>query len=67
MKSKQACTRDTRFVPEVWLTTKVAYVSVEVPTKSRVSLSPNLVERSQRSSSVFHYQIPTKERVAQTF
>jgi hypothetical protein len=36
----QACTRDTRFVSEVWLITKVVYVSVEVPTKSRVSLDP---------------------------
>jgi hypothetical protein len=33
-------TRDTRFVPEVQLTIKVAYVSVEVPTKGRVSLDP---------------------------
>jgi hypothetical protein len=40
MKSKKACTRDTRFVPEVQLTTNVAYVFVEVPTKSRVSLDP---------------------------
>jgi hypothetical protein len=40
MKSKQACTRDTRFVPEVQLTTKVAYVSVEMSTKIRVSLDP---------------------------
>jgi hypothetical protein len=38
-KLKQACTRDTKFVPEVWLTTKVAYISVEVPTKSQVSLN----------------------------
>jgi hypothetical protein len=33
--------RDTRFVPEVWPTTKFAYVSVEVLTKSRVSFNPN--------------------------
>jgi hypothetical protein len=65
MKSKQACTRDTRFVPGVWLTTKVAYVSIEVPTKSQVSL--DLAEQSPRSSSVFHYQIPMKERAIQTF
>jgi hypothetical protein len=31
-------TRDTRFVPEVWLTIKVAYVSIDVPTKDRDSL-----------------------------
>jgi hypothetical protein len=40
MKLKQACMRDSRFVPKVWLTTKIAYVSVEVPTKSQVSLDP---------------------------
>jgi hypothetical protein len=39
-KSKQAYTRDIRFVPEVRLTTKLGYASVEVPTKSRVSLDP---------------------------
>jgi hypothetical protein len=39
-KLKQACTRDTKFVHEVRLTTKVAYVSVEVPIKSWVSLNP---------------------------
>jgi hypothetical protein len=38
--SKQACTSDMRFVPEVQQTTKVTYVSVEVPTKSRISLDP---------------------------
>jgi hypothetical protein len=31
-------TRDTRFVPEVQLTTKVTYVSVEVLINDRVSL-----------------------------
>jgi hypothetical protein len=41
-KSKEAQgAQDTRFVPEVRLTTKVAYVSVEVPTKGWVSLDPN--------------------------
>jgi hypothetical protein len=41
MKSKWAQeTQDTRFVPEVQLTTKVAYVSVEVPTKGQVSFNP---------------------------
>jgi hypothetical protein len=40
MKLKQACTRDTRFISEVWLTTKIAYVSVEVSIKYRVSLNP---------------------------
>jgi hypothetical protein len=36
----EATIRDTRFVPKVRLTTKVAYVSVEVPTKGRVSPDP---------------------------
>jgi hypothetical protein len=36
----EASTRDTRFVPKVRLTMKVAYVSVEVSTKDRVSLNP---------------------------
>jgi hypothetical protein len=31
-------TQDIRFVSEVWSTTKVAFISVEVPTKGRVSL-----------------------------
>jgi hypothetical protein len=33
----QKAQRDTRFVPEVQLTTKVAYIFVEVPIKDRVS------------------------------
>jgi hypothetical protein len=36
--SSEACTSDTRFVSEIWQTTKVIYVSIEVPTKSRISL-----------------------------
>jgi hypothetical protein len=59
--------KDTTFVPEVRLTTKVAYVSVEVPTKGKALSTLNLTERSLRSNSVFHYQIPTKERAIQTF
>jgi hypothetical protein len=39
-KEIEASTRHTRFVPEVRLTTKVAYVSIEVSTKDRVSLNP---------------------------
>jgi hypothetical protein len=35
-----ARTRDTRFVPEVRLTTKVVYVSIEVSTKDQISLDP---------------------------
>jgi hypothetical protein len=67
MKLKRAYIRDSRFVSEDRLTIKVAYVSIEVPTKSQVSLDPNLTKRSPRSSSVFHYQIHTKEKVIQTF
>jgi hypothetical protein len=40
-KSKEASTIDTKFVPEVWPTTKVAYVSVEELTKRQVSFNPN--------------------------
>jgi hypothetical protein len=41
MKSKCAQeTQDTRFVPEVWLTTKVAYISIDMLTKGRVSFNP---------------------------
>jgi hypothetical protein len=36
----EASTRDTIFVSKVRLTMKVAYVSVEVSTKDRVSLNP---------------------------
>jgi hypothetical protein len=36
----EASTRDTRFVPEVKLTMKVDYVSVEVSKKDWVSLDP---------------------------
>jgi hypothetical protein len=53
-KSKWASTIDTRFIPEVWPTTKVAYVSVKELTKSRVSSTIILSERSLRSSSVLH-------------
>jgi hypothetical protein len=67
MKSKQACTRDTRFIPEVQLTVKVAYIFIEVSTKDWVSLGPNLTARSPSSILVFHYQIPMKERAIQTF
>jgi hypothetical protein len=35
-----ASTRDTRFVLEVWLNTKVTYISVEVVIKGRVSHGP---------------------------
>jgi hypothetical protein len=34
-------TRDTRFIPRFGHTTKVPYLLVEAPTKSRVSFSPN--------------------------
>jgi hypothetical protein len=41
-ESKGASTIDTRFVPEVWPTTKVAYVSVEEQAQTcRVSFNPN--------------------------
>jgi hypothetical protein len=40
-KSKGASTIDTIFVPEVRLTTKVAYVSIEELTKSQVSFNSN--------------------------
>jgi hypothetical protein len=36
----EVSTRHTRFLPEVQLTIKVAYVSVEVSTKDQVSLDP---------------------------
>jgi hypothetical protein len=36
----KASTRDTRFVREVQLTTKVVYVSIEVATKGQVSFNP---------------------------
>jgi hypothetical protein len=40
MKLKRAYIRDSRFVSEDRLTIKVAYVSIEVPTKGQVSLDP---------------------------
>jgi hypothetical protein len=36
----EVSTRHTRFLPEVQLTKKVAYVSIEVSTKDQVSLDP---------------------------
>jgi hypothetical protein len=45
--------RDIRFVREVQLTTKVTYVSAEVPTKSRVSFNPKPLELQPRSPRFF--------------
>jgi hypothetical protein len=56
---------DTRFVPEVRLTTKVAYGSVEVLTKSRVSFNsnpPKLPPRPTRCSLSIHM----RRRIIQT-
>jgi hypothetical protein len=41
---------DTRFISEVRSTTKVAYVSVEVLTKRRVSFNPNPLKLPPRST-----------------
>jgi hypothetical protein len=53
-------TRETRFVIEVPLTTKVAYVSIRVSTKDWVSLDPNLAERSPRSVWFFTIKSPQR-------
>jgi hypothetical protein len=58
--------RDTRFVREIQPTTKVAYVSVEVLIKSRVSLNPNPPKLPPRSNR-FSLSISTKRRAIQTF
>jgi hypothetical protein len=63
----EASTIETRYVLKVRSATKVAYVSIEVLTKAGYLSTLILIEQSPRSSSVFHYQIPTKERVIQTF
>jgi hypothetical protein len=42
----QKAQRDTRFVPEVRLTTNVTYIAVEKPTKIRVSFNPNPLKLS---------------------
>jgi hypothetical protein len=57
--------KETRYVPKVWPTTNVAYISVEVLTKSRVSFNPNppkLPPRPTRCS----LSIPMKRRTIQT-
>jgi hypothetical protein len=56
---------DTRFVPEVLPTTKVAYVSIEVLTKSRVSFNPNPPKLPPRLT-LFSLSNPTKRRTIQT-
>jgi hypothetical protein len=56
---------DTIFVPKIRPTIKIAYVSIEVLTKSRVSFNPNppkLPPRLTRCS----LSIPTKGRTIQT-
>jgi hypothetical protein len=56
---------DTKFVPKVQPTKKVAYVSVEELTKSQVSFNPNppkLPLRPTRCS----LSIPMKRRAIQT-
>jgi hypothetical protein len=51
MESKsQEAQEDTRFIPEVRLTTKVTYISVEEPTKGRVSFNHNPPELPPRSA-----------------
>jgi hypothetical protein len=57
--------RDTRFILEVRPTTKVAYISVEVLTKSRVSFNPNPPKLPPRSTR-FSLSIPMKRRAIQT-
>jgi hypothetical protein len=57
--------RDTRFVLEVQPTTMVAYVSVEVLTKSRISFNPNPPKLLPRTTR-FSLLIPTKRRAIQT-
>jgi hypothetical protein len=57
--------RDTRFVPQVQPTTKVAYVFIEELTKSRLSFNPNPPKLLPRSSW-FALSIPTKRRAIQT-
>jgi hypothetical protein len=51
--TSQEAQRDTRFVPETQLTTKVTYVFVEEPTKGRVSFNPNPSELPPRSTRFF--------------
>jgi hypothetical protein len=58
--------RDTRFIPEVQPTTKVAYVFVEVLTKNRVSFNPNPSKLPPRLTRCL-LSIPTKRRAIQTF
>jgi hypothetical protein len=56
---------DTRFVPEVLPTTKVAYVSIEVLTKSWVSFNPNPPKLPPRLT-LFSLSNLTKRRTIQT-
>jgi hypothetical protein len=56
---------DTRFVLKVWSTTKVAYVSIEVLTKSCVSFNPNPPKLPPRPTQC-SLSIPTKRRPIQT-
>jgi hypothetical protein len=54
-----------RFVSEVWLTTKIEYVSIEELTKGRVSFNPNPPKLPSRPTR-FLLSIPTKRRTIQT-
>jgi hypothetical protein len=56
---------DTRFVPKVQPTTKVACVSVKVLTKSQVSFNHNPPKLPPRSTR-FSLSITTKRRAIQT-
>jgi hypothetical protein len=56
---------DTRFIPEVWPTTKVAYDSIEELTKSRVSFNHNPPKLPSRSIR-FLLSNPMKRGVIQT-
>jgi hypothetical protein len=57
--------RDTRFVLEVRPTRKVAYVSLEVLKKRRVSFNPIPPKLPPRSTR-FSLSIPMKRRAIQT-
>jgi hypothetical protein len=57
--------RDTRFVPEVQSTIKVAYVSIEKLTKSWVSFNPNPPKLPPRSTR-FLLSKPMKRGAIQT-
>jgi hypothetical protein len=51
--------RDTRFIPEVRPTTKVAYISVEELTKSRIFFNPN-PPKLPKGQLGAHYQSPQR-------